>query len=533
MYHTRGCDLDQQLLLPVDMNDWVPEDDPSHIIIDVVSVLDLSEIYATYREDGQGAAFYQPEIMMALSLYSYLRGARSSREIERECRYDVGYRIVSRNSFPDHTTISRFFQKHGTVIGKTFVEVLDLMNASGLISNKVLALDGTKLKANASLDANMTYEKLEVAIAARIREILAKDTEDDALYGVDRRGDEVPEQFRKRADRLKYFRAAKQRLDEEQQSRSEEKKEKIQSRNDDETKTGKKKRCRKPKPPQNEPSPDSVANTTDPDSSIMKTRTHHIQGYNVQALANQDGIILASGVTNSAADYNPLVPMIHELITVAEQTDIPITNLTLLADAGYWCEENAVAMREQPLQFLCSTRSERDLFSIQGSSRALLDLEDLCSGSAHPAPCHATLVALGDWCSRFLISDAGILTPPTISKLIMETRMEPPAVKMKYSRRKTIIELIFGWIKENRGIRKVQRRGLDNCDNEWKLICLTQNLKMVISRGWTSKLKAAIVARKKAVIGIARAALAELSECSLMTRSLNRETFVCFTRSFG
>lgn len=533
MYHTRGCDLDQQLLLPVDMNDWVPEDDPSHLIIDVVSVLDLREIYATYREDGQGAAFYRPELMMAVSLYSYLRGARSSREIERECRYDVGYRIVSRNSFPDHTTISRFFQKHGTVIGKTFVEVLALMNTAGLISNKVLAIDGTKLKANASLDANMTYEKLEVAIAARIREILAKDAEEDALYGPDLRGDEVPEQFRKRADRLRYFRAAKQRLDEEQQSRSEEKKEKIQSRNDDETKTGKKKRGRKPKPPQNDPSPESVANTTDPDSSIMKTRTHYIQGYNVQALANQDGIILASRVTNSAADYNQLVPMIHELCTVAEQTDIPVTNLTLLADAGYWCEENAVAMRKQRLQFLCSTRSERDVFSIQGLSRALLDLEDLYSGSVHPSPCPVTLASLGDWCSRFLISDDGIPTPPTISKLIMETRMEPPAVKLKYSRRKVIIEPIFGWIKENRGIHKIQRRGLTHCDNEWKLICLTQNLKTVISRGWTSKLKSAIVGRKNTIIGMAGAALAELGDGCFTAYSFIRADCRYFERSFG
>jgi transposase len=530
MYHTRGSDLDQQLLLPVDMNDWVPEDDPSHLITDVVSVLDLSEIYATYREDGQGAAFYRPEMMMALSLYSYLRGARSSREIERECRYDVGYRIVSRNSYPDHTTISRFFQKHGTSIGKTFVEVLNLMKAAGLISNKVLAIDGTKLKASASLDANMTYEKLEVAIVARIREILTKDAEEDALYGVDRRGDEVPEQFRKRADRLKYFRAAKLRLDEEHQSRSEEKKEKIQSRKDDETKTGKKKRGRKPKPPQDEPSPESVANTTDPDSSIMKTRTHYIQGYNVQALANQDGIILASGVTNSAADYNQLVPMIHELCTVAEQTDIPITNLTLLADAGYWCEENAVAMREQPLQFLCSTRSDRNVFSIRGLSRALLELEDLCSDSAHPSPCNATLAALGDWCSRFLLSDAAIPTPPTIAKLIMETWMEPPVMKMKYSQRKTIIEPIFGWIKENRGFRKVQRRGLANCDNEWKLICLTQNLKTVISRGWTSNLKTAIVERKNTIVGMVRAAWAE---CYLVTPSLNGKTCICFTHSLG
>ena len=159
-------------------------------------------------------------------------------------------------------------------------------------------------------------------------------------------------------------------------------------------------------------------------------------------------------------------------------------------------------MRELPLEFLCSTRRERELFSIQGLSRTLLELEDVCSSPALPSSCPATRAALGDWCSRFVGSDAGIPTPPTISKLIMETRMEPHAMKRKYSRRKSIIEPIFGWIKENRGIRKVQRRGLAPCDNEWKLICLTQNLKTVIARGWTSKLKAAIEDRKKEITGL-------------------------------
>ena len=177
MYHTKGRDLEQQYLLPVNIKEWLPEDDFSHIIIDIVSVLDLSEVYSAHREDGQGAAFYQPEIMTGIALYSYVRGARSSREIERLCKYDVGYRIVSRNSYPDHTTISRFFQKYGSTLGSLFVQILRLMNEAGIVSNKVLALDGTKIKANASLSANMTYEKLEAAITSRINEILSKDVE--------------------------------------------------------------------------------------------------------------------------------------------------------------------------------------------------------------------------------------------------------------------------------------------------------------------------------------------------------------------
>jgi transposase len=494
MYHTKGRDLEQQYLLPVNIKEWLPEDDFSHIIIDIVSVLDLSEIYSAYREDGQGAAFYYPEIMTGITLYSYVRGARSSREIERLCKYDVGYRIVSRNSYPDHTTISRFFQKYGSTLGSLFVQILRLMNEAGIVSNNVLAVDGTKIKANASLSANMTYEKLEAAINSRINEILSKDIEEDTLYGSDRSGDEVPDCLRTRDERLRRLRAARQRLDDEQKMQSDEAKEKIQSREEEEIETGRKKRGRKPKPPQKTPAPEKVANTTDPDSSIMKSGTSHIQGYNAQAFANQDGIILAASVTNSAADYNQLDPMMQELFSVAEQTGISLTNIQILADAGYWSYQNYLVMVNHPFQFLCSTCHERHVFLIRGSPRTLLDINDICSGNYHS--CQAVLAACGDWCFRNLLSDNEIPTPAVITRKIMETRMEPFSMKRKYSRRKIIIEPVFGWIKENRGIRKFQRRGTIQCDNEWKLICITQNIRTVITRGLWSKLKTTIITTK-------------------------------------
>lgn len=497
MYHTKGRDLEQQYLLPVNIKEWLPEDDFSHIIIDIVSVLDLSEIYSAHREDGQGAAFYHPEIMTGIAIYSYVRGARSSREIEQLCKYDVGYRIVSRNSYPDHTTISRFFQNHGSTLGNLFIQILRLMNEAGVVSNKVLALDGTKLKANASLNANMTYDKLEAAITSRINEILSKDAEEDALYGSDRSGDEVPDCLRTRVERLRRFRAAKQRLDDEQKTQSEEAKEKIQSRDEEEMETGRKKRGRKPKPPQETPSPKKVANTTDPESSIMKSGTSHIQGYNAQAFANQDGIILVPYITNSAVDYNQLDPMIRQLFVMAEQTGISLTNLQVLADAGYWSYQNYLIMVNHPFQFLCSTCHEQDVFLIRGSPRSLLEIGDVCSGDYHFCP--AILAACGDWCFRNLLSENEIPTPAAITRKIMETRMEPISMKRKYLRRKTIIEPVFGWIKENRGMRKLQRKGLIQCDNEWKLICSTQNLRTVITRGWWSKLKAVIMTKKNMI----------------------------------
>jgi hypothetical protein len=349
------------------------------------------------------------------------------------------------------------------------------------------------------LSANITYEKLEAAITSRINEILSKDIEEDALYGPDRSGDEVPDCLRTHDERLRRLRAAKQRLDDEQKIQSEGAKEKIQSREDDERETGRKKRGRKPKPPQKTPAPEKVANTTDPDSSIMKSGTSHIQGYNAQTFANQDGIILAAFVTNSAADYNQLDPMMQELFAVAEQTGISLTNIQVLADAGYWSYQNYLVMINHPCQFLCSTCHERDVFLIRGSPRTLMEIGDVCSGDYS---CPATLAACGDWCFRNLLSDNEIPTPAAIARQIMETRMEPFSMKRKYSRRKTIIEPVFGWIKENRGIRKFQRRGTSQCDNEWKLICITQNLRTVIARWGWSKLKPVIMEAKNKTFSV-------------------------------
>jgi len=216
MYNTLGRDLEQLFLLPENIKDWVSEDDFSLILIDLVSILDLSPLYKEHREDGQGAAFYHPEIMVGLIIYSYFHGARSSRQIENKCRHDVGYRIVTRNSLPDHTTISRFLKNNSSFIGTLFIPVLTLLNEAGLINNKLLALDGTKMKANASLGSNLPYEKIEVDIQKYMQEVQQKDIEEDLLYGPEKSGNEVPEEFKKHADRIKRFVAAKKRLEAEQ-----------------------------------------------------------------------------------------------------------------------------------------------------------------------------------------------------------------------------------------------------------------------------------------------------------------------------
>lgn len=500
MYNTIGRDFEQLYLLPEDIRDWVPDDDFCHILIDLISILDLSPLYKEYREDGQGAAFYHPEIMMGLIIYSYFHGIRSSRQIERKCRYDVGFRIVTGNSLPDHSTISRFIKKNSSFIGQLFIPVLTLLNEAGLINNALLALDGTKMKANASLGSNMTYEKIEEEIQKYLKGVQEKDNVEDHLYGPDKSGNEIPDDLKTHSRRMKRFIAAKERLEAEHNEKSQKKEEKIAQREEEEKESGKRKRGRKPKKPAKKPDEQSLANTTDPDSSMMKSGPGVIQGYNGQVIINQDGYILVPFLSNSPVDYRLLQPCYERLEEIAQLTGISLEYLILLTDAGYWSYENYLYMKQQIVGFLCSTCHEPDIFSIRGLERSLLEL-DRISDQLYDGICSIpTLASIGDWCTRNLFTDDNTPTPASIAKGIMEVTMTPYGAKMIYAQRKAIVEPAFGWIKENRNIRKLQRRGTSHCQDEWSLICLTQNLRKVCSRGELKKFRELILQKKQEII---------------------------------
>jgi len=500
MYNTIGRDFEQLYLLPEDIRDWVPSDDFCHILIDLISILDLSPLYKEYREDGQGAAFYHPEIMTGLIIYSYFNGVRSSRQIENKCRYDVGFRIVTRNSLPDHSTISRFIKKNSSFIGQLFIPVLTLLNEAGLINNVLLALDGTKLKANASLGSNMPYEKIEGEIQKYLKEVQEKDDVEDRLYGPDKSGNEVPDDFKTHSKRIKRFIQAKERLEAEHKEKSQKKEEKIAQREEEERESGKRKRGRKPKKPAKNPDEQSLANTTDPDSSIMKSGPGCIQGYNGQIIVNQDGYILVPFLSNSPVDYRLLQPCYERLEEIAQLTGLSLEYLNLLTDAGYWSYENYLYMKQQNIGFLCSTCHEPDIYSIRGLDRSLLELERISDQLFDGICSIPTLASIGDWCTRNLIQDDNIPTPASIAKGIMEVTMTPYGAKKTYSQRKTIVEPAFGWIKENRNLRKLQRWGISHCQDEWSLICLTQNLRKVCSRGELKKFRELILQKKRDII---------------------------------
>ena len=203
-----ACDRGQTMLMPPDLTDWVPDDHVVWSILGAVEQMDLTAFYGAYRENGQGRAAYEPSMMVALLLHAYARGNRSSRGIERACREDVTYKLITAMRVPDHSTIAEFRRRHERALGELFTEVLALCEEAGLVEVGVISIDGTKIRANASRGANRTYEKL---VADILKEAEETDRWEDGLFGPDR-GDEVPEHLRTEEGRRAAFKAARERL---------------------------------------------------------------------------------------------------------------------------------------------------------------------------------------------------------------------------------------------------------------------------------------------------------------------------------
>lgn len=309
-YNFIESNRDQIYLMPLSLRKWLPEEDLAWFIVDAVDQMDLMGMYLKYRSDGKGQAAYEPSMMVALLLYAYSVGARSSRQIERLCERDIAFKVITANQVPDHSTIARFRQENGRDLERLFTDVLKLCAKAGLVKVGIVALDGTKLKANASLEANRTYWHIKKEVKKMLTEAEAQDAEEDKLYGKDKRGDELPDDLRARTSRLKRLKEEKQRLEEEAAAAAQQR-EKIEAREAEEYETGQKKRGRKP----NEPAPEAAAerkvNPTDPDSRIMKTRRGYVQGYNCQAVVTEGQIIVATELTTQENDVNQLHPMVE------------------------------------------------------------------------------------------------------------------------------------------------------------------------------------------------------------------------------
>ena len=351
--------------------------------------------------------------------------------------------MVAANQQPDFRTVCRFRAEYEKRLENLFVQVLQMCREAGLVKLGVVALDGSKVAANASLAANRSYETLEEEVGKMLADAKKIDAEEDALFGSERRGDEMPEDLRRGAERLKRLQDAKARLEREAEEAAKLAQQRREQREAEEATTGKKKRGRKPKEVVPVPVEEAKANTTDPDSRIMKTRQSYVQGYNVQAIVSQDQIIVAVGVTQEANDVQQLKPMLDTMERTLEAAGIDDRPKTALADAGYWSEANVTT----------------------------------CSDPEGPELLIATIK---DWRQRKLLREQGCPRGRIPRGLSPKERMERKLLTKRgralYKMRGILVEPVFGQMKDGQGFRRFMRRGLDAATSEASLVATTHNL---------------------------------------------------------
>ena len=454
-------DVNQSLLFPPSLHDWLPEGHLARFLVDVVSALDLSAILASYEaKDGRGMSAYAPAMMVRVLLYGYATGVYSSRKMEAKTYDDVAFRYLSADAHPDHDTFSEFRKRHLEALAGLFTQALLLCEKAGLVKLGHVSFDGTKIKANASKHKAMSYARMgetEARLKAEIEALLQQagdvDAAEDAQYGKGKRGDELPEELARRESRLKKIAQAKAELEQEAREKAEreraEAKAKLAERRDEEARTGKKKRGREPKvpdPEQAQPEAKAQRNFTDAESRIMPdgaNKGSFLQGYNAQAAVDSKAqVIVAADVTQETTDNRQLLPMLGQV-----KQNLGRKPETASADAGYWSEANATDESVVGIDLHIATGRENH--------------EENIEEAAGPPPGEVT------------------------AKEVMRQKLRTEAGRSIYKMRKAIVEPVFGQIKERRGFRRFSLRGADNVRREWKLVCLTSNLLKLFGSGWT------------------------------------------------
>jgi transposase len=434
-YNFRPVERDQQYLMPPSVRDWLPADHLAWFVLDLVDQLDLDPIRARYRADGWGAAAFDPALMTALLLYAFATGERSSRRIEERCRVDVAYRVICANQIPDHATIARFRADHEIALGELFSGVLALCARAGLGSVGLLAIDGTKLAANASEQANRGAAAIDAEIARILAEAAATDAAEDEVHGPDRRGDELPPELADRRSRLARLAEARRQLAEAEADRQRAYQAAVERRAEIEATTGRPAAGRPPRPDAVRRRSWSERNTTDPDSRKLRGGTGWIQGYNGQVVVTADGLVVAAELTQQAGDVDQLRPMVETArANVRDAGFRRPRRTTILADAGYWSEANLGALEATP------------------GTRALI--------APNPGKRRRP----------------GSRAPARPGRDRMRRRLAHPTSAALYRRRAAIVEPVFGQLKEVRGVRRFRRRGLAACASEWRLLWLTHNI---------------------------------------------------------
>ena len=426
----RAWDVDEVWLFPASVQDFVPPGHIAHLIRETVREgLDLRAILAQYDEE-RGYPPYHPGMMTALLLYAYSQGIYSSRRIDRACHERVDFMAVSGLSYPDFRTISEFRKRHLGALSGLFAQVLGLCRKAGLVKFGHVALDGTRIKANASKHKAMSYgrmrgaeEKLAAEVAGWMKKAAAQDAAEDRQHGGDRRGDELPDWVANKERRLTKIREAKAALEAEAQAAA-------QGAGEDSEVAAK--RGRKGQPPSGVPEDNAQRNFTDPESRIMKTKDGFIQGYNAQAAVDAEHqIIVSCDLTNQGADSAQLLPLIDQI-----KANTEVLPKQVSADAGYASDANLKGLEER----------EIDGFVAAGRQK---------HGTAAPAAGKAK---------------EGSRLAAMAQKIAGQGYDSP------YRLRKQTVEPVFGQIKQARGFRQFLLRGLDKVKQEWLLVCTAHNL---------------------------------------------------------
>lgn len=496
-------DRDQQFLMPPDMREWLPAGHLVWFVLAVVGRLDTAALHARHPNDGVGRRAYDPDMMLALLIYAYCTGLRSSRQIERRCESDVAFRVICANHTPDHTTIARFRQHHSAEAVRLFSDVLVLCAEAGLVSVGVVAVDGTKVGADAALAANRSRAAIEAEVAAMLAEADTVDASEDGLFG-ERRGDELPAELTDPASRGHRLDAALRQLVaadaarraesqaaseawRQQQAeaaargerprvrppaeeavaaaeaavvmedeRAEAKTQQRQAREAEAAAKGQKVSGRRPKRGESsgqrrarktlarakakaaaratEQAAKATANTTDPDSRIMKTQLGWVQGYNAQAAVNERGVVLAAEVTQECNDSAQCQPMMAKIRSNLDAIGIDQEIGLVLFDAGYLSDDNLTAPGPERL---------------------------IATGKARTLRAGPTTT--------------GEVPPDATPLEAMEHRLRTPSGRSTYKLRGQLVEPYFGIVKDARGFRRFTRRGLANAAAEWNLIGAAHN----------------------------------------------------------
>lgn len=467
--NVREVDRDQLWLMPPSVRDWLPEGHLAWFVLDVVSELDVAEFYAPYRDDGRGGAVYDPALMLAVLVYAYCVGERSSRRIEQRLVDDVAFRVIAANQHPDHATLARFRARHEEPIAALFAQVLGLCVAEGLVAAGVVAIDGTKIEANASAWSNRTRRQIAEEVLA---EAARTDAAEDAELG-DRRGAELPERWADTRDRRARLREALRQLDEAGASDAETYEAQRRAK---EAALGRKLPGRKPSR-NSQKTKDRLANTTDPDSRMLRARNRFVQGFNAQAAVSEGQVVVAAELTNAANDSTMFAPLVEATEANLGQAGSDSGPTAYVADAGYWSVPNATLATDAEVLItpIPATQGITDPDDPRITERnAVLDRLDAGELTVRQA---AAEMGVSETWARKLRDDrrAGTADPARLRKAMLD-RLASDDGRARYAKRKVTAEPVFGNIKANLRFRRFSRRSMPAALSEWRLVCSVHNL---------------------------------------------------------